>query len=446
MNPFTLFCLALFAASGRVDAVITTDYLAANGLNFTCTILKHTSEDPDAPVKEIMMLHGFPMFRVWWDPLLKYWDDLLMNAEEIASESRAGGYDDMSLANVSVHAVACDLRGYSPGASPNSIEEYDYSIFADDAFALAKASGFEDGFHLLGHDHGAGLAWYIAGNDPDNLILSLTTLSVPHIDLLSESLCGENTDEGQVIASNYFNQFSLADSATRNNASLTTFFQSFGMPIEPIQLQKMMWWYNGSLATHFSLPRVVSDDEVDEFQATYGQANSFFIQGSRAAIPLEEKPCVAVQGGISAIEVPTLFICGLGDFALLCNNPYVTEYPSELLPNYEHANFECGHDFFLEGNCANMNESVAVMDKITAFVLGAGETATDEPEPTQGEETPSTDDTSSTNGVGDGGENVGETATDSIEEDTSSDNSLIGKPTLLLAWGGTVFASLSLIF
>jgi pimeloyl-ACP methyl ester carboxylesterase len=98
---------------------------------------------------------------------------------------------------------------------------------AQDTFALAEAAGFDNGhFHLVGHDHGAGLAWYVAGNDPEKKVLSLTTMSVPHIDFMSDALCGKEntTDETQVIASNYFNQFSLPDSATINNASLTNFF------------------------------------------------------------------------------------------------------------------------------------------------------------------------------------------------------------------------------
>jgi hypothetical protein len=94
------------------------------------------------------------------------------------------------------HTVACDLRGYSPKASPDGIENYSYEIFAQvgimscfcryfyfffvmsqehrartsnhkqstqtctinhqDAWAIADKVGFEE-FHLIGHDHGAGL-------------------------------------------------------------------------------------------------------------------------------------------------------------------------------------------------------------------------------------------------------------------------------------------------
>lgn len=154
----------------------------------------------------------------------------------------------------------------------------------------------------------------------------------------------------------------------------------------------MLWWYNGSLAKHFSMPRVVSDAEVEAYEDTYGMVAAFFIKASRLAIPMEERPCIPIEEErrVGTIEVPTLFVCGLNDFALLCNHDYVTNFPPELLPNYEHANFECGHDFFLEGNCNSMDESQAVMDKITSFVLGTEdsddkETSTSAPDGSQTE-------------------------------------------------------------
>lgn len=367
MMKSSLFLLLSSLLSGAVRGAITTEYLAANGLTFTCTVLKHTSQkNPDAPLKEIMLLHGLPWGRQWWHPLLEHWDDLLMNEEE----------------ELSVHAVACDLRGYSPGASPDNIEDYDYSIFVEDTFALAQAAGFDEGrFHLMGHDNGAILAWYVAGNDPNDSILSLTTMSVPHIGLLTDAVCGDNVDEDQVIAGNYVNQFSLPDSASRNNASLTDVFRIlFGLEIEPSQFQKMLWWYDKSpLMGPFSFPRVVSDAEVDNYEATYGEVMTFFIRFVRFAIPLPPtSQCIPVPKKIGAVKIPTLFVCGLGDPATLCNNSYVHDFPPELLPNYEHANYQCGHNFFLEDDCNSMQETMAVMEKITSFVMTTDDSADDE--------------------------------------------------------------------
>ncbi|KAG7352230.1 hypothetical protein IV203_008278 [Nitzschia inconspicua] len=117
--------------------------------------------------------------------------------------------------------------------------------------------------------------------------------------------------------------------------------------------------------------RVVSGQVVQAFKGKFGPEMAFFVQNTRQAIPMEERECVPgiYEKEELTIKIPTLFICGLNDFALLCNNPYATEFDPILIPEYEHATFECGHDFFLEGNCATSQESQDVMDKITSFVL-----------------------------------------------------------------------------
>jgi pimeloyl-ACP methyl ester carboxylesterase len=358
VHPYSPLFLALLLSwtLQPAKAALTTEFFLANGLNFTCTVLNHTFENAEIS-KNIMLLHGFPMFRVWWDPLLNLWNDYLESGDNSAS----------------VRAVACDLRGYSPGASPDGVENYDYDIFASDAFALAEAAGFNAGFDLLGHDHGAALAWYMVDNDPNAFIQTLTTLSVPHIGLMSDALCGDKVDEEQVIASNYFNQFSLVDSATANNASLTELFQAFGIgpALQPESFQKMLWWYNGSLAEYFSLPRVVSDDEVAAYVQKAGPEAGAFINAIRQAVPLEVRDCIPTpeENVVGAVTIPTLFICGLSDTFLLCNSTYFSDYPPDILPDYEHVNFECGHDFFLPDNCISMDESQRVMEKITSFVL-----------------------------------------------------------------------------
>ncbi len=63
---------------------------------------------------------------------------------------------DFYITKYSVHKhlyiTACDLRGYSPLASPNSAAQYSYNILQTDVWAMADALGFNT-FHLIGHDH-----------------------------------------------------------------------------------------------------------------------------------------------------------------------------------------------------------------------------------------------------------------------------------------------------
>lgn len=77
------------------------------------------------------------------------------------------------------------------------------------------------------------------------------------------------------------------------------------------------------------------------------------------------------------MRVPTLLVCGINDQTVLCVRPYATDFQPEFLPNYEHANFDCGHDFFLEGQCSSMNESMAVMEMVSSFIFPAEDSETE---------------------------------------------------------------------
>lgn len=51
--------------------------------------------------------------------------------------------------------VACNLRGYSPGASPPNVGDYEWDTALEaDAWAIADAVNFT-AFHIVSHDMGA---------------------------------------------------------------------------------------------------------------------------------------------------------------------------------------------------------------------------------------------------------------------------------------------------
>lgn len=106
----------------------------------------------DGPV--VVLLHGFPEINQSWQPLI---DSLV-----------AHGY----------RCLAPNQRGYSPGARPKRRRDYRDSELVADVVALIDASGASR-VHLVGHDWGATVAWYVAQRHPDRLA-SLTTMSVPH--------------------------------------------------------------------------------------------------------------------------------------------------------------------------------------------------------------------------------------------------------------------------
>ncbi|MDQ6648639.1 MAG: alpha/beta fold hydrolase [Actinomycetota bacterium] len=137
---------------------------------------------PDGPL--VLFLHGFPQSSHEW-------------RHQLAAVGAAG-----------YHAVAPDLRGYSPGARPTGVERYRANELVGDVVGIADALG-ADRFHLVGHDWGAALAWQVAGRQPARLA-SLTAVSVPHPVAMSAAMAG---DEEQRAKSAYIKLFRLEGKA-----------------------------------------------------------------------------------------------------------------------------------------------------------------------------------------------------------------------------------------
>ncbi|MDO9377528.1 MAG: alpha/beta hydrolase [Nocardioidaceae bacterium] len=104
--------------------------------------------------------------------------------------------------------VAPDQRGYSPGARPPSVSDYALPELAADVVALAAALGHER-IHLVGHDWGACVAWYLAAHHPD-LVRSLTAVSVPHLAAFGWAL---REDADQQRMSQYMQLFRIEGKA-----------------------------------------------------------------------------------------------------------------------------------------------------------------------------------------------------------------------------------------
>jgi pimeloyl-ACP methyl ester carboxylesterase len=130
---------------------VTVEHFANDGLSFDVTDIPAAG---DGTAETVVLLHGFPEDRHSWDA--------------VALRLAAAGY----------RVLAPDLRGYSPAARPTARAAYTLPHIAADVLALAEAAGAER-FHLVGHDWGAALAWYVAGTHPGRL-LSLAASSVPH--------------------------------------------------------------------------------------------------------------------------------------------------------------------------------------------------------------------------------------------------------------------------
>lgn len=122
---------------------------------FTNGSLRFEVDDGGPPGGEpVILLHGFPADRRCWE--------------------EAGA----RLAGAGLRTLAPDQRGYAPAAAPAARRDYRLDLLAGDVLALADQAG-ADRFHLVGHDWGAVVAWYLAGTQPSR-ITTLTAVSVPH--------------------------------------------------------------------------------------------------------------------------------------------------------------------------------------------------------------------------------------------------------------------------
>jgi pimeloyl-ACP methyl ester carboxylesterase len=108
----------------------------------------------------VICLHGFPEQPSAFDM--------------VAPALRDAGFD--------VHVPA--QRGYDPSNRPAGRASYRTELLAGDVLRYADSAGL-DRFHLVGHDWGALLAWWLAARESSRL-LSMTSLAVPHPRTLPE--------------------------------------------------------------------------------------------------------------------------------------------------------------------------------------------------------------------------------------------------------------------
>jgi pimeloyl-ACP methyl ester carboxylesterase len=152
----------------------------------------------------VIALHGFPQTSSSW--------------EQVVPLLSAAGY----------RVLAPDQRGYSADARPQEVGAYAMASLGADVLALADAAG-ADRFHLLGHDWGAAVSWWLAGRHPER-VASLSAVSVPHPAALRRALAGP-----QLLRSWYMGFFQLPRLPewalrTRRGALARRLLRGTGMP------------------------------------------------------------------------------------------------------------------------------------------------------------------------------------------------------------------------
>jgi pimeloyl-ACP methyl ester carboxylesterase len=109
-----------------------------------------------------VLLHGFPEFWYGWHAQIR------------------------PLADAGYRVVVPDQRGYNRSDRPEGVDAYRIDELAADVTGLLDAHGRESA-HLVGHDWGAGVAWWTALHHPER-VRTLTAVNVPHPTVMNRTL------------------------------------------------------------------------------------------------------------------------------------------------------------------------------------------------------------------------------------------------------------------
>jgi pimeloyl-ACP methyl ester carboxylesterase len=137
---------------------LESHYISANNVKL------HTILDGPKDGEPIVFLHGFPDFWYGWHHQIPFF--------------AAQGY----------RVIVPDQRGYNLSDKPGSVDNYHISILAKDIIALIDALSYET-VHLVGHDWGGAVAWWVARMFPQRL-KTLNILNAPYPTVMAKKLRG----------------------------------------------------------------------------------------------------------------------------------------------------------------------------------------------------------------------------------------------------------------
>jgi hypothetical protein len=296
----------------------------------------------------------------------------LMHGDDGARAKAMWSETMLQLALKGYTSLACDQRGYSPGASPDDYSAYHYDLLATDILALTSAAGFNSSFngkfHLVAHDQGARIAWHsIAKGMTRNLLLSFSTLSIPHADIFSDNVCCDSskTDVPDQTALQYFRQLTLPNSVRVNhNTIFNAFCGEFGFNT-PEACQKTFWWYNGAVDSG----AMAMAPLMDFGNSIASRVNiSFEMVRKLTTYPLTGVPQTVKVGAIS--NFPVFFACGNKDTCDLCTNTVVEQTKNMITSTYTSTISNCGHKLLSKSKCPQV-ERQKVIDGIVSNIMSA---------------------------------------------------------------------------
>ncbi|HEV2882891.1 MAG TPA: alpha/beta hydrolase [Pyrinomonadaceae bacterium] len=225
----------------------------------------------------VLLLHGFP--ECWYS-----WRHQLT-----------------ALGGERFHVVAPDLRGYNLSDKPARVEDYRMEKLVGDVLGLMDHFGARDAA-VVGHDWGAAVAWAVAARHPER-VWKVASLQVPPL-----GVWFANMTVRQAFSSWYMLFFQLPylpewQMSANDFAALERMFKKTSRPGT---------FTDTDLAVYKNALRQKSErTNTTALTAAlnYYRANVF--------ANLSRSPGGASQSGRGRIRVPTLFIYGERDFAIV---------------------------------------------------------------------------------------------------------------------------------
>ena len=267
-------------------------------------------------------------------------------------ESKAMFFETMrQLGQVGFTSLACDARGYSPGAAPDDYDAYNYNALQGDIFSIVDAVTGDllsvpprppvGRFHVVAHDQGARVAWHaIAAGAGRERFASFSTLSIPHADVFSDALLSESPDADQQEAAQYVRELVLPNSTTFDTGEVwDTVCRPNGYSSAE-QCQRCLWWYNGAIDSGAMAMAPMMGYAPDSVATMVGIPQELVEEATQ--YPLDGVPQSVKVGRVD--EFPVLYACGGTDASDLCKGAFSDE-SAELIGNYSYLKLPtCGHD------------------------------------------------------------------------------------------------------
>lgn len=234
-------------------------YIETNGIRL------HVLQDGPKEGPMVILLHGFPEYSYGWKQQIPY------------------------LVSAGYRVWAPDQRGYNLSDKPDGLVSYSLDELAADVVGLIDAAGQKKVF-LVGHDWGAGVAWWVAAKYPDRLS-KMVVMNVPH---------------GAVMQKHLRSNF-----AQLRKSWYIFFFQIPWIP--EILARQNHWNFLTKLLRNSSRQGTFTNSDFDQYRKAWSQPKAFrsMLNWYRAYVQKPPTPPANPR-----ITVPTLLIWGAQDTAL----------------------------------------------------------------------------------------------------------------------------------